>query len=261
VAKSSLAQQFSPLLSGSWVIATYLQAVARTRSPAAAFEFTPPAPASLSISAFTAQTDSGEIGASYGLHEGGSLTILLRPGAHKQALLIRRDYSDKPGTFREISYRLGAHDTTLLLSSYNRQTGRLLTQLAYQRTGGAATTADLETAVARGVNELLLAQQYRGTDSLGQVMQAQFLLDGTVRGLPFQKYLVQTDFTGHNASDALIFDVYTKQQREFAAVFGRDTLRLYTVRAAIGVPAGKSDTTTLFSRGRLRYQLVRAAKP
>ena len=259
-AKGALAQQFSPIISGSWVSTDYLQEVARTRSPAAAFDYAP-APASLAISSFTTQADSVEIGASYGMHEGGNLTILLQPGKRSNALPIRRDYSDSVGTFREVSYRIGPHDTTLFISSYSRKTDQLIYQQAYRRTGGIATTADLETGVKRGINQLLLARQYRGVDSLGHAVQAQFLLDGTVRGLPFRKYFVQTDFTEPNPGDAIVFDVYTKQQCEFAAVYGRDTLRLYIIRSVVGVPAGTSDTTTIFSRGRLCYQLVRTPKP
>jgi hypothetical protein len=256
----TIAQQFSPIMSGSWVSIEYLDAVARTRSPKVAFEHTP-APTSLSINSFTTCKDSVEIGASYGLHEGGNLTLLLQPTSHGNALPIKRDYSDQAGSFREISYRIAAGDTTLLISSRKGSTGRLIYQLAYRRTGSAATTTDLETAVNRGVNKLLLARYYLGSDSLGHPMQAQFLLDGTVLGLSFRKYIIQTDFTGPNPGDVLIFDVYTKQQQSFAASFGRDTLKLYTTHGMVGIPPGGTDTTEYFTRGRLRYQLVRASRP
>jgi hypothetical protein len=256
----TIAQQFSPILSGSWVSIEYLDAVARTRSPKAAFEYTPPL-TSLSINAFTTRQDSIEIGASYGLHEGGNLRLLLQPTGHDNALPIKPDYSDQAGSVREIRYRIAAGDTTLFISSRKRSTGQLIHRSAYRRTGDAATTIDLETAVNRGVNKLLLAHYYRGNDSLGHPVQAQFLLDGTVLGLPFKKYLVQTDFTGPNPGDVLIFDVYTKQQQSLAASFGRDTLKLYTTHGMVGIPPGGTDTTEYFTRGRLRYQLVRASKP
>jgi hypothetical protein len=256
----TIAQQFSPILSGSWVSIEYLDAVARTHSPMAAFEHTP-APTSLSISSFTILKDSVEIGASYGLHEGGNLTLLLQPISHSNGLPIKPDYSDQADSFREISYHISAGDTTVLISSRKRSTRRLIYQLAYRRTGGATTTTDLETAVNRGVNKLLLARYYRGSDSLGHPVQAEFLLDGTVRGLPFRKYVVQTDFTGPNRGDELIFDVYSKQRQSLAASFGRDTLKLYTTHSMVGIPPGGTDTTEYFIRGRLRYQLVRVAQP
>jgi hypothetical protein len=256
----TIAQQLSPIMSGSWASIEYLDAVASTRSPQAAFEHTP-APTSLSIGSFATRKDSVEIGASYGLHEGGSLTVLLQPISHGNALPIKSDYSDQAGSFREISYRIALGDTTLLISSRKRSTGRLIYQLAYRRTGNVATTTDLENAVNRGVNKLLLARHYRGSDSLGHLVQAQFQLDGTVLGLPFSKYIVQTDFTGPNPGDVLIFDVYTKQQQSLAASFGRDTLNLYTTHGMVGIPPGGTDTTEYFTRGRLRYQLVRTSKP
>ena len=82
-----------------------------------------------------------------------------------------------------------------------------------------------------------------------------------VRGLPFRKYSIQTDFTGPNPGNEVYFDVYTKQQQQVATSFGRDTLKLYTIHSIIGVPPGETDTTEIFTRGRLRYQLVRVKKP
>lgn len=255
------AQRFSPLLSGYWVSADYLDDVARTRSPAKALAHLVAAPASLSIAPFATQHDSVQIGASYGMHEGGSLTLLLQADERATALPIKPDYGDAVGTFREISYRLADGDTLLLITSRNRKTSRLLHQLIYRRTGKAVISTDLETAVYRGVNKLLLARQYRGTDSLGQRVRVQFLLDGTVHGLPFKKYFIQTDFTGPNPGDEVVFDVYTKQQQELAASFGRDTLKLYTVRSDIGIAPGETDTTQFYIRGRLRYKLIPVKQP
>lgn len=251
----TIAQRLSPILSGCWVAAEYLEAVARTRSPEKSFDHTP-SPVALVIAPFATQKDSVEIGAGYGLHEGGNLTLLLEPMADNASLKIRHDYSDEAGTFREISRRISGTDTTLLLCSRDRKTRRLRYQTVYQRTG-SGTPGDLEAAVERGINKLLLARQYRGTDSLGQPVQAQFRLDGTVTGLPFKKYVIQTDFTGPNSGDEIIFDVYTKQQQSLAASFGRDTLKLYTIHSSTGVPAGQIDPDNVFSQGRLRYQLVR----
>lgn len=257
----TLAQRLSPLLSGYWVSADYLREVARTRSPAAAFDHTPPAPSSLKIGNFATQQDSVEIGASYGLHEGGNLTLLLQADTQPNSLKVREPYGGEAGTSTEVAYQVTSADTTLLYLTRNSKTNRLVSKIAYRRTGMPGKHADLEAGVALGINKLLLAGRYAGTDSIGQPINVQFFTDGRVAGLPFKKYTIQTDFAGPNPGDELIFDVYTKQQHKFAATYGRDTVRLYTIRSTVGVPAGEADTTLNFSRGRLRYQLIRSKRP
>ena len=253
---TTVAQQLSPIFSGYWVSAAYLDAVARTRSPQAAFAHLPAAPAALAIGSFEAQQDSVVIGAVYGMHEGGSLTLRLPAKGPAVALSLQADYSDPAGTYRELGYRIAAGDTVLLLSRRHGTTHQLLAQAAYRRTGPATDPQHLEPAVDRGLNQRLLARHYRGTDSLGHSVQVQFGVDGTVRGLPYQTYYIPNDFTGPNPGDALMFDLYTKRQQTLAATFGRDTLKLYSSYATVGVPPGGRDTTEYFVRGRLRYQLV-----
>lgn len=256
-AKLTIAQQFSPIISGSWVSADYLDEVARTRSPEKAFDHTPPAPSSLAIMSFVNKQDSVKIGASYGLHEGGNLTLLLQATSASNALNLREPYTGKTDEISELSYLITTTDTTLFYSTRNSKTRQLINKAVYRRTGNAAAANDLETGLTRGVNRLLLAGHYGGADSVNHSIRVAFSADGTLEGLPFRRYLIQTDFAGPNLGNTVIFDVYTKNRQEFAASFGRDTLRLYTINAAFGVPPGSVDTTELFTRGRLRYQLVR----
>ena len=260
LAKPTLAQRLSPVLSGHWVSVDYLQEVARTRSPQAAFDHTPPAPASLEIGSFASQKDRVEIGASYGLHEGGNLTILLQAGAQPGSLKVREP-GGEAGISNELAYQLTSTDTTLLYLTRKSKTKQLVSKIAYRRTGMPGKSANLEAGVEFGVNNLLLAGKYMGTDSTGQPVNVQFFTDGRLTGLPFKKYTIQTDFSGPNPGDEVIFDVYTKQQREFAAVYGRDTVRLYTIRSSTGVSGGEVDPANIFTRGRLRYQLVRSKQP
>lgn len=256
VAAPTLAQRLSPLLKGYWVSADYLREVARTRSPQAAFD-SAPSPTSLVIEDFAGKKDSVEIGASYGLHEGGSLTLLLQAGTQPGSLRVREPYGGELGTSNELAYRITSTDTTLLYITRKRSTNKVISQLAYRRTGMPGKTADLEVGVGLGVNKLLLAGSYTGTDSTGRAVAARFFTDGRLTGLPFKKFTIQTDFAGPTLYDGIIFDAYTNQRREFSASYGRDTVRFYTVRAAYGIPPGGTDTTEYFTRGRLRYQLIR----
>ena len=257
----TLAQQISPIISGYWVSADYLREVARTRSPATSFDRTPPGPSSLAISPFTSQKDSVKIGASYGLHEGGSLILLLRPTAQTGTLQIKAPYSNTDDADDEITYQTTATDTTLFFITRNRKTHQIVSKVGYRRTGMPGKDANLEAGVERGLNKVLITGRYSGVDSLSQPVYAQFFTGGVVKGLPFHKYSIQTDFTGPNPGDAIYFDLYTKQQQQLAASFGRDTLKFYTIHSIIGVPPGKTDTTELFTSGRLRYQLIRVEKP
>ena len=259
-AAPTLAQRVSPIISGYWVNADYLKEVARTRSPAASFDSIE-SPSSLVISPFTQQKDSVEIGASYGLHEGGNLTLFLRPYPQPDILRVKAPYQNETTTTSELTYRITATDTTLFYVTKKSKTRQIVGKMDYQRTGRATGEADLETGVARGVNNLLTTGFYNGVDSLSQPVRVQFLTNGTVKGLPFRKYYIETDFTGPNPGDAIYFDVYTKQQQQLGASFGRDTLKLYTIHSTIGTAPGETDTTELFTRGRLRYQLVRVKKP
>jgi len=260
-AEPTIAQRFSPIISGYWVSADYLKAVARTRSPLAAFDHTPPGPSSLEIRPFAGQKDSVEIGASYGLHEGGDMLLLLQHGTEAHSLPIRLKYGGEAGTTTELAYRLTSTDTTLFYITRKTKTQQILSKLAYRRTGRPGKKPDLEAGVAWGVNDLLISGNYSGLDSLHQPVRAQFLTSGLVEGLSFSKYSIQIDFTGPNPGDAIFFDLYTSKQQQLAASFGHDTLKLYTVHSASGVPAGATDTIETFTRGRLRYQLVRLKKP
>ncbi|MGI4760883.1 MAG: hypothetical protein ACRYF0_09265 [Janthinobacterium lividum] len=235
--------------------------VARTRSPEAAFDHASLAPSSLAISPFATQQDSVSIGASYGLHEGGDMLLLLQPGTEANSFKTKPRYGGEAGTTEELSYQLTPTDTVLFYITRRTKTHQVISKNAYRRTGIPGEDIGLEAAVERGVNGLLITGSYIGKDSINQPVKSQFFTNGLVKGLPFKKYIIQTDFTGPNPGNEVIFNVYTKARQELAASFGRDTLKLYTIRSIVGVPAGATDTTQIFRRGRLRYQLVRVKKP
>lgn len=261
VVAPTVAQRFSPIISGYWVSADYLDEVSRTRSPATAFDSAGGGISSLLIAPFSNKQDSVEIGASHGLHEGGDLTLLLPLRLAGNALPIRFRLGDENGTTSELAYQITATDTILFHVTRRKQTHQILYKTAYRRTGITKQVDHMEPAVEQGVNRLLVAGSYNGIDSLNKAVHVQFFTDGAVKGLPHTKYFIPTDFTGPNPGNTLVFDAYTEQGEELAAVFGRDTIKLYTILSKIGVPPGEADTTQTFSRGRLRYQLVRLKQP
>jgi hypothetical protein len=254
---ATVAQQLSPILSGYWLSSAYLDKLAQTRSPAATFDYTPDGPASIYIEPFASQQDSVQISASYGMHEGGDLMMLLPQPITDNTVPLKRQYGAQPGITEHLTYHLSQTDTTLSFTERRLKGKSVTNNIAYRRVVPAGVKTDLDGGVEWGVNKLLIAGDYRGTDSLQHAVSAQFLANGTVKGLPFRKYLIQTDFTGPNGGDEVIFDVYTKSQLNMAASFGRDTLRLYSMRSGLETRPGTMDTMEVFRRGHLRYELVR----
>jgi hypothetical protein len=257
IAAPLLGARLSPILSGYWLSSAYLQKLARTRSPATAFSYLPNGPASIYIEPFASQTDSFHIGASYGMHEGGEFTLLLPPAIAANTIPLKQQYGDQPGTAKELVYQISSRDTTLSFVERQAKGKRITTTIAYQRVVPSGIKTDLNGGVEWGVNQLLMVGRYRGADSLQHAVSAQFLPNGTVKGLPFRKYLIQVDFTGPHGGDEVIFDVYTRAQLKMAASFGCDTLRLYSMHTFIEALPGTTDTTEVFRRGRLRYELIR----
>ena len=249
--------RLSPVFSGYWLSSAYLQKLALTRSPALAINGLPAGPGSIYIEPFAHQTDSVEVAVNYGMHEGGSRTLLLPRTGAGNAVRVKPDYGTPANTVQELVCQPSDADTTLLFNTRHRQTNRVVGRIAYRRVLPAGVKTDLEGGVNRAVNQLLMAGRYRGTDARQRAVEARFFADGTVQGLPFKRYFVQTDFTGPNVGDEIIFDVYTKSQLNLAAAFGRDTLRLYTIDSDLETPAGSPEPTEVFRRGRLRYELIR----
>lgn len=254
VAPARLARQLSPLVSGVWVKASYLDALSRTHSPLAVST----TPAAQDITTFAldlrrAQADSVPFDAVLGNHEGGALQVYLRAGRQAQSLPVSYvDYNDE-GSSYELRYGRQNADTVLVLDKYNRQNHRR-ESVTYRRVLVRVSRDGVEAmnqGLKRAVNQALLAGQYSGTDSVGQRVQVQLTPDGRVTGLaPFRSYEVNIDFVGPQSNlDKVFFNIYTPQQRTLAFRFSHDTLRLY---------AAKPDAEQIeLHPGRLHYTLVR----
>jgi hypothetical protein len=255
----ALAQRFGPIMAGAWVNAEYLAMVQRTRSPRQAYESTGSI-SEIHLNPSERVADSLVVGVGFGNHEGGSITLYLRPGQHPAALPTSYRHYDQPGSFSELSYHLGP-DTTLLLTIYSK-TRKVLERASYQRISRRAQS-DGATALTYAVNHLLFAGSYAGTDSLGRPVRMQFTADGQVKGLKgFRHYAATTDFGGGpgNDIDCIELDPRTKHGRPMGYQHRGDTLRLYgaTLVGEQRVP-GTTDEYTLpvLTRGRLLFTLLR----
>ncbi|MDQ2770834.1 MAG: hypothetical protein M3Y54_10070 [Bacteroidota bacterium] len=261
-AAPSLARRFGPIISGGWMITSYLRVLRRTHSPQiAADSISADVPVSLFIAPAAVAADSTLMQLNYNMHEGDEASIYFRTGRQPNSLPLRSH--SETGKRYEISYRISAADTALFLLEYSMR-GKLIRQNRYQKTlvasaQGTESNQAFHQAVDYPLNKILVAGKYEGTDSLGHRVQVTFSPTGYVSGIPFRKYHVMEDFIGPVIGDEIIFDMYTKHQHELAAVFRPDTLRLYTVLSATEAAKDTtlSDSILVFRRGILRYQLVR----
>jgi hypothetical protein len=243
-------QRVSPFMRGVWVKTDYLTAIKRTRSPYAASNRLTDVVA-LSIDPQQAAGDSLPIGASLNNHEGASFKAVLRQGLQLASLPVTWPDYEKPTNFYELSYRIVASDTAVLLNKYNQQK-RLLQSVQFSRIPGVPFS---ETSPSDGlqyfVNQQLLAGTYTATDAKGTKKQVRFSPTGQVDGLDnFRQYYVATDFvvTMENNLDNIIFDIGTKRQQDYVYTISQDTVRLYNARVV------EPDLL----RGPLQYTLVRA---
>jgi hypothetical protein len=248
-AATATLQRVSPFMRGVWVKTDYLAAIKRTRSPFAASSKLTDIVA-LSIDPRQAAGDSLVIGASLNNHEGASFSALLRQGLQLTSLPVTWPDYVQPTNFYELSYRITASDTAVLLNKYNPQK-RLLQSVQFSRVPGVPFS---ETSPSDGlqyfVNRQLLAGTYTATDAKGNKKQVQFSPTGQVTGLDgFREYYLATDFavTMENNLDNIIFDIGTKRQQDFVYTISQDTMRLYTAQVV------EPDLV----RGPLQYTLVR----
>lgn len=247
---AALAQRFSPLLRGAWVNAEYLAHVRQTHSPRAASDYTGEI-SELNISLAKQSGDSLVAGLGLGNHEGGDLAIYFRPGTQPNSLPTSWHDYKTPSNFTEISYQLRPRDTTLVLTTYDRNR-KVVHRASYERVPGVA--ADDLVALNRAVNTLLFAGRYAGQDSVGRPVQVQFSSDGRVQGLPGTfRYDTSTDFVGGpgNDIDNVSFSNAAQASRTIHFTRSADTLRLYST--TLLEPADDAPTLT---RGRLLYTLV-----
>ncbi|ALW85499.1 hypothetical protein AUC43_10590 [Hymenobacter sedentarius] len=254
-----LAQRFGPILKGAWVSTAYLAAVQKTKSPLKAADAAGEV-SEIHINPAMRNADSLVADVGLGNHEGGNLTIYFRPGQQASALPTNfRDY-DAPGSFAELSYRVATRDTTLELTTYSNSR-KVLARTAFRRVAGAR----LGTlgAANLAVNQLLLAGNYTGVDSLGRPVSMQFEANGRVKGLKgFRSYTVNTDFSGGPGTeiDHLVLDPQTTHRRLLGYSRRANTLLLYAAfMVEPRLVAGTEDDYTLpeLVRGRLLFTLER----
>lgn len=244
-----LERKFNPIIHGDWVNKEYIDKITETNSPEAAAEVSGFI-TELSIDTTGIKNDSLYAGANYGNHEGGGITTKFKPGKRPSTLRFN-GYSDS----YDLGYSIKNGDTTLILYYRNADT-KHAGKTVYIKSVNKITDVADRTETLDGVNYLinkrLIAGQYVATDSLGAKSDMVFTSGGKVKGLSnFKTYYIQDDFVGPESNlDEIIFELYQKNQVDYAFKIKADTLSIFTTRE-------NADSTELYYN-KLVYKLVRS---
>jgi hypothetical protein len=255
----ALAKHFGPIIRGAWVNANYLALLQQTKSPLIAYDSTGYI-SEIIINPTAISGDSLVAGVGYGNHEGGDLTIYFRAGQQTNTLSTNHHEYESPGSYAELGYRLSASDTMLVLNTFNKQK-QLIAHATYRRIrNGKLDQLDNLTLAA---NQLLMAGNYVGVDSLQRPTHLQFTADRRVIGWSSIKtYEVNTDFGAGpgNEIDHLIVKGSNKLDRVIHFQFRADTLRLYNAAMVVTKQHAGTDDEIVderLTRGKLLFTLVR----
>ena len=223
-----LRRKFKPFITGSWVKRSYIDSLAKTRSP---YSSKGELGGVAALSAGVPDTGgSTHIGYSMNNHEGADFILYLKPGLKSNTLKTNlTDYSGK-GDFYELGYNVKNSDTALVLYHYNRN--KHITDSAQYTKVTALNKDDAASGIEHITNQTLISGLYTLSEP-GKVTRVRFYDDGKITGLSnFKTYYVNTDFEADLESnpDEVIFDLQTKQQKSFAFKFDKDTLNIFDTK-------------------------------
>jgi hypothetical protein len=243
----ALVQKLKPIIQGGWVNKAYIDKILKTKSPQAASD----ASGIITAMWINFKGDSLEIGANYNNHEGNVIKGKLKPGRRPFVLGF---YNDN-GTDDELGYTFKNGDTVLLLYTHDAGTKRVIkTEYVKSliRSDNFSDKTDYLDEVDYLINRGLIAGKYVNTDTLGAKSDVVFTNGGNVKGLSnFKTYYIQDDFTGPEENlDQIIFELYKKNQVDFAFKIKADTLSIFTTKES-------ADSTELYYN-KLVYKLVKS---
>lgn len=247
----SIKEQFVPIINGTWVATDYLEEVAKTKSPKAAFA---KAEGLVAMEINTAEilSDSLTVAGSWNNHEGYLYTIYFKQGQDGKSLVTTHTYNDYGTDFYELSYKLVNNtDTQLLFKRYSADK-KLKEERSYVKVTGPLTADSEPYGLQYMVNKTLFSGKYTAIDANGATSEIELTDDGMVKGFGTHKiYYVYTDFMDGDFTnmDEMSFDAFTKEQKPYIFELSGDTLKLYQ--------ALQNEERTQLIRGPYKYSLVR----
>jgi hypothetical protein len=249
VHSNELIEKFKPFLNGTWVPADYINDIVKTKSP---FKSSGKITyiSEFSIDA-TKLSDSINIGAAMGNHEGGDFILHFKPGLTPASLPVSFGEYQNESSFYELGYVITSIDTSLELYHYDKNK-KLLDKTKYMKVQAVRQNDDLGDGFQYMVNRKLLARSYNVSDSNGKETRVELTTDGKIKGfMGFKTYYIITDFAAgpENANDEICFDIQTKDQKCYGFKIIADTINLFE--------AAKDEEDTLFKPGQTIYKFIR----
>jgi hypothetical protein len=180
---SNLVADFKTAVDGKWVLASYLDNLAKTKSPLKAQALAGSNVMQLFVDAKRI-ADKAIYADGWSLHEGGlGFSIHLSPGVKKNTFKTDYRNPDKPGfAFSDIGYEKKEKDFFLVLYHYSKARKLLASTRFIKPDVPAAVSVEKFLGVV--VNKTLFAGKYTGTDYLGNTVTPVLTNDGAIRGLP-----------------------------------------------------------------------------
>ncbi|RCH54273.1 hypothetical protein DJ568_13330 [Mucilaginibacter hurinus] len=236
---SLLIQKFKPIIQGAWVKSDYIKKVIVTSSPFAAAD---KATGITYIEIDTANIKGERLvaGVSYNNHEGGEIIIKFIKGETPET--IQADSA-------ELGYSVENGDTVLTLTEVNDAHDKVTTRyIRALNKPGKKTGNGMDYLI----NKNLFAGSYAMTDTIGKVRQVILTENGQITGITgFRTYYAMNDFIAGpmNNLDLLIFNLYAKDQKDYAFKISGNTLKLFDTEPT-------PDSSALIT-GKLIYTLIR----
>jgi len=246
----SVIENLGPFFYGVWVKSSYIEDIAKTKSPYSTSELG--GVASFQIGKLGPKDDSTNVGYSLNNHEGSDFVLYLKTGHKPTSLKTNLPDYDVKSNFFELGYTINNKDTVLMLYHYNKS-NHIIDSTRYSKVADEAKGKnDAAWGIQYTTNKTLFTGKYISTDTTGTTSKVQFTNDGKVSGLMnFKDYYINTDFsaTPEDDFDEIIFDLYGKKDKLYSFKINADTLNLYDAHY-------NADSTKLLL-GKRAYKLVK----
>lgn len=238
-----------PIIKGNWVMTDYINSLKVTKSPIKSWEVLK----GIVEIWIGDEINEGrlEVGASYNNHEGYSFGIYFELGQNSKSLKIDLNTYEEDSSFYELGYEIAKADTFLYLYHYKKNK-ILIDKRQFLKVNLIKTIDKADAALEYKTNEILISGKYYLVDKTDSKIPVVFNSDGTVIGLPgIKTYYINTDFMVGplNNLDELSFNIYQKNQKNYAIEIKSDAIYLYETKE------DKDHINLLL--GKLKYKLLK----
>lgn len=233
-----LIKKFKSLLQGTWVNKTYIDKVAKTKSPLAAVNEAE-GMSSFSINTSEMKGDSIIVPVGWDNHDGSNLTLSFKSSKRPSSLIFGAG---------ELSVAVN-HGDTIITVYYPYDKGQVkATQFIKANSKEIMQIAD---GMYRIINKVLIAGTYNLQDTTANSVVV-FGIDGKVKGFEsFKNYVINIDLNSDAMDnlDEIGFDDDARHHKSYSFKFDADTLKLYDTKP--------NADSSLLILDKLRYKLVR----